>query len=112
MKLTEKVLNTVNEMGTVGKFSNCTVIANSLDHGQPHVHYLCDGKLVAKIEIPNKVIKNQSELKIVEKGSAYKEYLMTDFVKWVNSTKQMKDGSKMKNYDYASTAWDILHNIV
>jgi len=110
MKLAEKVLNTVNEMGTVGKFSNCIVIINSLDHGNPHVHYICNGDLVAKIEIPDKDVKNQSELVLIEKGIAHKEHLMNNFVKWINSYKQLKDGSKIKNYDYASTAWNILHD--
>lgn len=107
MKIAEKVLNIINEMAVVGKFSNCKVIINSNDHGSPHVHYLCDNKLVAKIAIPNTDVKNQSELTIVKKGLAYDEHLMTDFVKWLNSAHPI---TKTANYNTALAVWSALHD--
>jgi len=95
-----------DEMAIVGKFSDCKIIINSNDHGSPHVHYLCNGKLVAKIEIPNENVKNQTELTIIKKGLVYNTYLMTNFVKWINDNHPI---TKTANYNAALAIWDALH---
>jgi len=102
----EKLLS-LNEMAKVGEFSDGVVFVNSEDHGSPHMHFLKDGKLIAKIEIPSNDVKN---LVIVDYGIAYKDYLITSLVKWLNQV-SVKGGVKGKNWQIAKFLWDSVHNI-
>lgn len=109
MKVAEKVLNAINEMAVIGRFENCSIIINSNDHEPPHVHLLKDNKLVAKIEIPLEPVKNQSELKILKRGLIFKDFLLSDFVVWVNNTRT-EEKTKVKNYEAALIVWNTLHD--
>lgn len=106
----KEVINTIsslNEMASVGRFGDCKVVVNSEDHEPPHVHLLRDGDLVAKIEIPLNAVKNQKELVIIKKGKQFKEFLLSDFIKWINSMDTKID---KPFYVACKFAWDILHD--
>lgn len=103
-------LLSLNEMAKVGEFSNGIVFVNSEDHDPPHVHYIKDGKLVAKVEIPIKDIKSKSELSVIAEGSAYQDYLLTSLAKWFNQV-STKGGVKGKNWQIAKFLWDSVHNV-
>ena len=102
-------LMSLNEMAKVGEFSDGVVFVNSEDHDPPHVHYIKDGKLVAKVEIPINDIKNKSELVVMIEGSAYQDYLLTSLVKWFNQYSN-KYGVKGRNWQHALNAGYMVHN--
>lgn len=105
-----EVINSIsqlNEMANMGGFDDCKVVINSEDHEPPHVHILKGRELVAKIEIPVGNVKNQTDLKVLKKGKLYKEYILSDFVKW--GIQQSKKLSKYKNFEACSEIWNLLH---
>jgi len=104
--LSEKLLDAVNEMANLGEFGDCKVIINSTDHIPPHVHLLRNNDLVAKIEIPFTKVKNLQSLVILKKGREFKEYLLSDFVKWINTIDRKLN---KPYYIVCSYIWDTLH---
>lgn len=44
-----------------------------------------ENELVAKINIPKGHIKNIEDLVFREKGSSYKDFIITEFIKWLNT---------------------------
>jgi len=99
----------LNEMAKVGEFSDGKIMVYSEDHDPPHIHFLKDDILIAKVVIPTKDIKNLSDVVIKEKGAAYKDYLITSLIKWMNQV-GTKRGVKAKNWRLALILWDALHN--
>lgn len=102
-------LSPLNEMARVGKVAGGIVFVNSEDHNPPHINYIKDGKLVAKVRIPTANIKNKSELIVIDLGSAYQDYLLTSLIKWFNRT-SVRGGVKGKNWQIAKFLWDSVHN--
>jgi len=101
-------LLSLNERAKAGVFGDCEVIINSKDHDPPHVHLLKSGKKVAKIEIPTDKVKRISDLNIT-KESAYEDYIITDFIKWINSS---DNKLKSSSVSICWFLWNSLHNIV
>jgi hypothetical protein len=101
-------LDSVNEMGEVGRFEDCSVIVNSNDHKPPHVHILKGNVLVAQVYIPTGQIKNISELELKKKGRLYKDYILSNFVKWLKETDPDMD-NKVSYLQSCMYLWNKLH---
>ena len=116
MKIEEKTkatnfLDKINEMARVGSFGDKRVDIYSNNHIPPHVHYSNNKGLIAKIVIPIEDIKSISELQILEKGQLYKEFFISDFIKWINADK-IRRGQRVQNRVFALQLWDALHSII
>ena len=95
----------INEMATIGICDGKRVITNSLDHGQPHIHY---GDI--KIYLPKDLPKNQTEL-MSYVDNAYKNKIsvkeLTELVNWFSQPNRIQ--TKLNNFEASWTAWYLEH---
>lgn len=101
----EYVQKFINEMATIGVCDGKKVITNSMDHGQPHVHY---GSI--KIYLPSELPKNQSELRsCVDKAHQDKvsDQELTKLVSWLKDVSRVNPS--LNNLEASWTAWHLEH---
>lgn len=95
----------INEMATIGICDGKKVVTNSLDHGQPHIHY---GGV--KIYLPNNSLKNATELRqyVDEKyQDQVKDTELTKLVRWFDEKSRIN--SKQTNLEMSWIAWHLEH---
>ena len=96
----------INEMATIGFCYGQRVCTNSLDHGEPHIHY---GKV--KVYLSKKMPKNTTELEqYVEKSHLIRldDKSLSKMVDWF---KERSNADKSKtNFEMCWIAWKLEHN--
>lgn len=101
----EYVKKFINEMATIGVCDGKNVVTNSMDHGQPHIHY---GS--TKIYLPSEMPKNQTELRAyVDKAhqDRVSDQELTKLVSWLKDTSRVN--SNLNNLEASWTAWHLEH---